>query len=114
MKSSPLLQLFPQLRCRVSVHCSHTQYFAGGNAALMGLHLAEAEHAAVSLVASVGPRLQKLLPASLHVNGQSLASQVPSLMFCSDPKDEVHVILEYSKNESVCKLFMPLTSSGDR
>ena len=54
----------------------------------MGQHIVDVEHAEAMLVAAAGPRLQSMLPAGLVTHRRSRVDT-----------DEVHLILEYSKNE---------------
>ena len=68
-----------------------TKTYAGGNAALIGDHILTtdtAEARRVVLVAGVGPALKALLPDRM---------ELPTLA----EDDEVHLILEYSKGDSV-------------
>eukprot|EP00048_Salpingoeca_helianthica_P002227 m.55642 g.55642 ORF g.55642 m.55642 type:complete len:588 (-) comp11979_c1_seq1:61-1824(-) len=72
----------------VAMKLKSAQFSIGGNAALMSQHLVAKENAKVSLVAAVGPRLRQYLPAGITLPNASLVAQ-----------DEVHLILEYAKNE---------------
>ena len=69
--------------------------FTGGNAALMGLALAEAGHDVV-LVSPAGPDLRKLLPKGVRTPQSTHV-----------PKDEVHLILEYPRGAAWGKLLAP-------
>eukprot|EP00039_Didymoeca_costata_P002566 m.61086 g.61086 ORF g.61086 m.61086 type:complete len:499 (+) comp11376_c0_seq2:126-1622(+) len=69
----------------------HKTHFTGGNAALMGQHIAESANGRprkVLLISSVGPTLKTLLHPGIDVPEE-----------CNVEKDEVHLILEFRYGE---------------